>query len=68
MSNETTIEVEYKVPTITCECGQRFVLIGIIELKDEFGQKYDQHWHQNRTKYCPYCGKEHEQKQTSIPN
>lgn len=46
-----------KLPAITCDCGEKFIVLYIIE---NLGEKIEA-WPQERIHYCPYCGcKEHD--------
>lgn len=59
-SREIVTEVPFSLRAIRCEndndCGMWFVLIAVIEMEDENGNKEHSIMPQAGSYFCPYCG------------
>ncbi len=54
-ANDVTINIPATFPRLECSCGQVFVLINVYSELDDWVK-------QESAYYCPYCGKEWEDK------
>lgn len=55
-SKQVAIDFSVQFPIIECDCGHRFVLIGLLSVEDSGKEEWK--WiNQESCEYCPYCGR-----------
>lgn len=62
-SEQITVALDHEFTAIQCECGQKFILLAVIEPSKEDAEYYNgqvQLWSQAVVYYCPFCGKKGE--------